>query len=63
VCDNLKTGVDKSDLYDPKINRTYAELAAHYDCLIDPARAFKPKDKPRVRTPDMRSEPASRFVR
>jgi transposase len=51
VCDNLKTGVDKSDLYDPKINRTYAELAAHYDCLIDPARAFKPKDKPRVERP------------
>ncbi|BBX95500.1 hypothetical protein MLAC_07940 [Mycobacterium lacus] len=43
VCDNLKTGVDKPDLYDPKINRTYAELAAHYDCLIDPARAFKPR--------------------
>lgn len=51
VCDNLKTGVDKPDLYDPKINRTYAELAAHYDCLIDPARAFKPKDKPRVERP------------
>ena len=27
VCDNLKTGVDKPDLYDPQINRTYAELA------------------------------------
>ena len=51
VCDNLKTGVDKPDLYDPKINRTYAELAAHYECLIDPARAFKPKDKPRVERP------------
>ena len=51
VCDNLKTGVDKSDLYDPKINRSYAELAAHYDRLIDPARAFKPKDKPRVERP------------
>jgi transposase len=48
VCDNLKTGVDKPDLYDPKINRTYAELAVHYDTLIDPARAFKPKDKDRV---------------
>ena len=48
VCDNLKTGVDKPDLYDPKINRSYAELAAHYARLIDPARAFKPKDKPRV---------------
>jgi transposase len=51
VCDNLKTGVDKPDLYDPKINRSYAELAAHYDTLIDPARAFKPKDKPRVERP------------
>ena len=23
-------------LYDPKINRSYAELAAHYGCLVDP---------------------------
>jgi hypothetical protein len=30
VCDNLKTGVDKPDLYDPQINRCYAELAVHY---------------------------------
>jgi transposase len=48
VPDNLKTGVDKPDLYDPKLNRAYAELAAHYGVLIDPARARKPKDKPRV---------------
>jgi len=48
VPDNLKTGVDKPDLYDPKINRSYAELAAHYGCLVDPARAIKPRDKPRV---------------
>ena len=33
------------DLYDPKINRSYAELAAHYDTLVDRPRAFKPKDK------------------
>jgi transposase len=51
VPDNLKTGVDKPDLYDPKINRCYAELAAHYDTLIDPARAAKPRDKPRVERP------------
>jgi transposase len=51
VPDNLKTGVDKPDLYDPKINRSYAELAAHYGTLIDPARAFKPKDKPQVERP------------
>jgi len=51
VPDNLKTGVDRPDLYDPKINRAYAELAAHYGALVDPARAFKPKDKARVERP------------
>ena len=48
VPDNLKTGVCKPDLYDPKINRAYAELAAHYGCLVDPARAYHPRDKPRA---------------
>src|SRR5204863_3974478 len=51
VPDNLKTGVDRPDLYDPKINRSYAELAVHYGTLVDPARAAKPKDKPRVERP------------
>src|SRR6266581_4926312 len=43
VPDNLKTGVDRPDLYDPKINRSYAELAAHYGCLVDPARPRPPR--------------------
>lgn len=51
VPDNLKTGVERPDLYDPKINRSYAELAAHYGTLVDPARALKPKDKPQVERP------------
>jgi transposase len=51
VPDNLKTGVDRPDLYDPKINRSYAELAARYGCLVDPARARRPADKPRVERP------------
>jgi transposase len=51
VPDNLRTGVDRPDLYDPKINRSYAELASHYQTLVDPARAGKPKDKPRVERP------------
>ena len=51
VPDNLKTGVIKPDIYDPKLNHAYAELAEHYKCLIDPARAAKPKDKPRVERP------------
>jgi hypothetical protein len=40
VCDNLKTGVDKSDLYDPQINAPGHPLQH----LIDPAQARKPKD-------------------
>lgn len=51
VCDNLKTGVIRPDLYDPQINLAYAEMAAFYGTLIDPARANKPKDKPRVERP------------
>jgi transposase len=51
VPDNLATGVERADLYDPKINRAYGELAHHYGCLVDPARVRKPKDKPRVERP------------
>ena len=48
VCDNLKTGVLKPDLYDPAINKSYQQLASHYGCLVDPARVARPKDKPFV---------------
>ena len=48
IPDNLKTGIIKADLYDPKFNRGYEELAHHYGVIIDPARSGKPKDKPRV---------------
>src|SRR6266568_987861 len=51
VPDNLRTGVDRPDLYDPKINRSYTELASHYGVLVDPARARKPRDKARVERP------------
>jgi transposase len=51
VPDNLKTGVITPDLYDPVINRAFAELATHYGTLIDPARAIKPRDKARVERP------------
>jgi hypothetical protein len=29
VIDNLRTGVDRAEFYDPKLNRAYGELAAH----------------------------------
>jgi len=46
--DNLKTGIIKADLYDPKFNQGYEELAHHYGTIIDPARSGKPKDKARI---------------
>ena len=46
--DNLKTGVIKADLYDPKFNLGYEELAHHYGMIIDPARSGKPRDKARI---------------
>jgi transposase len=42
VPDNVRTGIDRADLYDPKINRAYGELGHHFGVLIDPARARKP---------------------
>jgi len=48
VSDNLKAGVTKACFYDPAINRTYADLAAHYDTAVVPARPHKPKDKAKV---------------
>lgn len=38
VPDNTKVAVIKACLYDPQINRSYAEMAAHYGTAILPAR-------------------------
>jgi len=45
VPDNLKSAVRKTHRYDPDINPSYQQLAAHYQCAIVPARPYKPKDK------------------
>lgn len=45
VPDQLKSGVAKACRYDPKIQRTYEELAEHYGTTILPARPGKPRDK------------------
>ena len=48
VPDNTKTAVIKACLYDPQVNRAYAEMAAHYGSAILPARPRKPRDKAKV---------------
>ena len=48
VPDNLKSAVIKADRFDPGLNRTYADLAAHYATAILPARPRKPRDKAKV---------------
>lgn len=48
VPDNLKVGVTRGHRYEPELNRTYLELAAHYGCAIIPARPRKPRDKAKV---------------
>jgi transposase len=48
VPDNLKSGITRAHRYEPEINATYAELAAHYGCAVLPARSRKPRDKAKV---------------
>jgi transposase len=48
VPDNLRVGVTRADRYEPDLQRSYAELAAHYGAVVIPARPYRPKDKSRV---------------
>ncbi len=48
VSDNLKSGVTRACFHEPTINRTYADMAAHYRTAIIPARPYKPRDKAKV---------------
>jgi len=48
VSDNLKSGITKACFYEPAVNRTYSNLARHYDTAIVPARPYKPRDKAKV---------------
>src|SRR5271169_5966322 len=48
VPDNTKVAVIKACLHEPQVNRTYADLAAHYDTAILPARPRRPRDKAKV---------------
>ena len=48
VPDNEKTGVTHACRYEPELNRTYQDAAAHYGTVIIPARAGEPRDKSKV---------------
>lgn len=48
VPDNLRSGVTHAHRYEPDINATYQEMAAHYGVAVIPARVRKPRDKAKV---------------
>jgi transposase len=48
VPDNAKAAVIKACLYEPQVNRTYAEMAAHYGTAVLPTRPRRPRDKAKV---------------
>jgi transposase len=50
VPDNLKTGVTHACCYEPVLNPTYQDLAAHYGTAILPTRVVRPRDKAKVET-------------
>ena len=48
VPDNLKSGINKADRYEPLLNESYRDCASHYGTCVIPARAQKPRDKAKV---------------
>ncbi len=48
VPDNLKSAVTRAHRYEPDLNPTYQEMAAHYGVAVLPARPYKPRDKAKV---------------
>jgi transposase len=46
--DNLKSGVIKSDKYEPKFNDLLVQFCNHYNVGLEATRPYKPKDKPSV---------------
>jgi transposase len=48
LLDNLRSGVIKADIYDPIINRAYAELERHYNFVADPTKVRTPRHKGKV---------------
>ena len=45
VPDNLKSATQKACRYEPLVNRTYSQFAAHYGTAVLPTRPYKPQDR------------------
>lgn len=50
VPDNPKTAVTQPCRYEPRLHRSYQDMAEHYGTVILPARPKKPRDKAKVET-------------
>lgn len=48
IPDNLKSAVIKNNRKELILNKSYKDLARHYNFIMNPARPYKPKDKPKV---------------
>ncbi len=48
VPDQLKSAITRPCRYEPGVNRTYQDLAKHYDAVVVPARPGKARDKAKV---------------
>lgn len=48
VPDNPKPVITKACPYEPEVNASFAQMAAHFDVAVIPARVRKPKDKAKV---------------
>ncbi|KYG04813.1 hypothetical protein BE21_44655 [Sorangium cellulosum] len=48
VCDQLKSGVTHACRYEPQVQRTIEEMAAHYGTTVLPARPKHARDKAKV---------------
>jgi transposase len=59
VLDNTRSGVKKSDRYDPEANPIYGKMAQHYHVAFLPARVRAPQDKAVVENAVLQSQ---RFI-
>ena len=56
VPDNLRSGVTRAHRYEPDLNRTYEEMAAHYGAAVIPGRPRRPRDKAKAENGVLQAE-------